>query len=904
MNRTTTTTDFWKHTSALLLGALAMAAGGQEVSDFTYSHLGQPEGMTSQRVYNIRQTKDGALWWATKNGVERYNGVMIKPYQMDEQLTFSSLAGRYFKLAQEDTLVAFDNKGRIYHYDERKDQFELTADVGKMIAVDVEMNDVAVSDAGIWIASNKGIYLLHDGQLQAVRKDVHANSIVRTKSHLLFCTRQGVLRLETDKRLTTLLEAYIESGYYDELYNKVWLGGFASGLWMMTLDKDENKVGCEHITPDVNVIGHPIRCFYPYDEHTMLVGFDGQGVHRVTRNAPSASLYKNALLFDANGGQHGVLHGNGIYTLLRDSWGNIVIGSYSGGIDIARPVGSTPAIFQHTRNNSQSLLNDRVNCVEQLDANTLAMGTDNGVSLYNSQAKTWRHYAQGAVVLSLCKTPTGTTLAATYGKGVLEISADGQTRQLYSKAGGQLQDDHVYKLLYDKDGQLWMGCLDGHLVQRTTDGFRFHDVRYVRDIVQLPDGTMAVGTSYGVQLVSTDGKVQELEYQDIDQQDANKFVQCLYLWQHRQLWIGTDGGGVYIYDLQTKSCHQLTRQDGLPSNSISSITTDGQGRIMIATEEGLAFVNPEKPQEAVNVNYCYGIDREYSYGAVKQLANGHLLYGTTTGALVINPANVQRINYTAKLHIMGTEGDHISRSYDERTFDLHFECINLRNQFDIAYQYKVGDGDWSPTTDQQYIRFTNLEPGSHKLVLRSISRSCGEVLDEVEMDITIGQPWWNSWWMWCIYTLLIALAFYGAWRIYQLHAKYMRLVVHNPNVTNSTSDETPNPDGMGENGKKNNEFIERVTKLVADHLAEPDFNIDRLCREMAMSRTLFYVKLKSYTGKSPQDFIRIIRLERAAAMLRDNRSVTDAAALTGFDNPKYFSTVFKKYFGMSPSKYH
>ena len=70
-----------------------------------------------------------------------------------------------------------------------------------------------------------------------------------------------------------------------------------------------------------------------------------------------------------------------------------------------------------------------------------------------------------------------------------------------------------------------------------------------------------------------------------------------------------------------------------------------------------------------------------------------------------------------------------------------------------------------------------------------------------------------------------------------------------------------------------------------------------------MSRTLFYVKLKTYTGKSPQDFIRIIRLERSAVLLRNHRSVAEAAALTGFDNPKYFSTVFKKYFGVSPSKY-
>ena len=70
-----------------------------------------------------------------------------------------------------------------------------------------------------------------------------------------------------------------------------------------------------------------------------------------------------------------------------------------------------------------------------------------------------------------------------------------------------------------------------------------------------------------------------------------------------------------------------------------------------------------------------------------------------------------------------------------------------------------------------------------------------------------------------------------------------------------------------------------------------------------MSRTLFYVKLKSYTGKSPQDFIRVIRLERAAVLLRNGSTVTDTASLTGFDNPKYFSTVFKKYFGVTPSKY-
>lgn len=84
--------------------------------------------------------------------------------------------------------------------------------------------------------------------------------------------------------------------------------------------------------------------------------------------------------------------------------------------------------------------------------------------------------------------------------------------------------------------------------------------------------------------------------------------------------------------------------------------------------------------------------------------------------------------------------------YSQCTFDLYFESINLRNQFDIVYQYRVGDGEWSQPSNQQYIRFTNLEPGTHNLLLRSVSRTCGSVLDEMELTIIVAEPWWNSWW--------------------------------------------------------------------------------------------------------------------------------------------------------------
>lgn len=99
-------------------------------------------------------------------------------------------------------------------------------------------------------------------------------------------------------------------------------------------------------------------------------------------------------------------------------------------------------------------------------------------------------------------------------------------------------------------------------------------------------------------------------------------------------------------------------------------------------------------------------------------------------------------------------------------------------------------------------------------------------------------------------------------------------------------------------------FVSKATEIIIANLADADFDIDALCREMAMSRTLFFGRLKSLTGKGPQEFIRILRLEKAAELLRKGVAVSEVCERAGFANSKYFSTLFKKHFGVSPSKYN
>lgn len=72
------------------------------------------------------------------------------------------------------------------------------------------------------------------------------------------------------------------------------------------------------------------------------------------------------------------------------------------------------------------------------------------------------------------------------------------------------------------------------------------------------------------------------------------------------------------------------------------------------------------------------------------------------------------------------------------------------------------------------------------------------------------------------------------------------------------------------------------------------FNVDVLCTLLNMSRTSFYNKIKALTDQAPADYVRLIRLKRAAQLLREGKhSITEIAEMTGFNDAKYFREVFK-----------
>jgi len=99
-------------------------------------------------------------------------------------------------------------------------------------------------------------------------------------------------------------------------------------------------------------------------------------------------------------------------------------------------------------------------------------------------------------------------------------------------------------------------------------------------------------------------------------------------------------------------------------------------------------------------------------------------------------------------------------------------------------------------------------------------------------------------------------------------------------------------------------FVQDALAITEKNISNTDFSVDELSRNLLLSRATVYKRLFVLTGKTPAEFIRAVRLQRAAQLLEKTQmTVAEVAYDTGFNNPKYFSKYFKAQFGMLPSAY-
>ena len=138
--------------------------------------------------------------------------------------------------------------------------------------------------------------------------------------------------------------------------------------------------------------------------------------------------------------------------------------------------------------------------------------------------------------------------------------------------------------------------------------------------------------------------------------------------------------------------------------------------------------------------------------------------------------------------------------------------------------------------------------------------------------------------------------------------KLLNTVVHSTlnnrkKIRNRIMNVGENVDYENKLAPKDIEFIDKLKACIDINLGNQKLNVDLLSEHFAISRTQLNRKIKSLTGQTPNNLIRSVRLKKAYEIIKtDGVRVSEAAYITGFADPNYFTVCFKKEFGVNPSK--
>lgn len=576
---------------ALCAGPLPTAAAADATRyGYTAKYMGVPEGLSSQRAYKVCCDADGAMWIATLDGIDRWNGRTMKHYGLESAMKFSDASGRTTSLVFDarQRLHAYDNAGRIYRFDAMGDRFEPLVFLADYAGEGLTVNCLCIdSRSMLWVGMSDGVCCFDPQKktLQWIERGAFVTDILELPQGLAVASTRGVRLFTCDGRE---LHHFCPADYVQSLCmtpdGKLLLAGtFSRGVRVIDL------IACEvRQIPQLDGLPHtPVRTMVAQDASTLLVGFDGDGVYALDlRNWQAAPQFTKS---------NGLLNAMGVYSICLDHEQNVWVATYTGGVAMLEPEEYPVALYRHRTGDTAGLADSNVNSLAEVRRGELWVATDDGVSILDLGTGAWRQILTGCVCLDIaCDSSRDLVAVATYGNGVYVYDTQRRQRAHYHTENTPLQSNYLPALEYDADGNLWVAQLDDRtmILDRGTGRWRALEVQKVRSLCECGDSTIVAGMVDGVAVVAREsGTVRRLfDATALAGRDVNTFVQAVTPKEDGRVWLGTDGGGLCLLDLRDGSYRQLTTENRLPSNRVSGLVTDRNGNLWIGTDHGRAWL--------------------------------------------------------------------------------------------------------------------------------------------------------------------------------------------------------------------------------------------------------------------------------------------------------------------------
>ena len=238
---------------------------------------------------------------------------------------------------------------------------------------------------------------------------------------------------------------------------------------------------------------------------------------------------------------------------------------------------------------------------------------------------------------------------------------------------------------------------------------------------------------------------------------------------------------------------------------------------------------------------------------------------------------------------------------DEKVLTIHFGSSTYSNILrpQLYYRLEGFDAQTIPASSAQSATYTNLEPAEYNFCLTD------SIGDTYLLHIIVQPHWYETWWAKTLFISLagIAVLILGLYILRRTMRKAkLRLAEQERQIAQKNEQLRKMQERL------QNErflFVTQIQTIIEAHLNDSDFDINKLAREMCMSRTGLYNKLQEAVGKTPNELISDMRLQKATNLLKEapEKSVAEIADLAGYNTVSYFIRCFSKRYGTTPSAY-
>jgi len=801
------------------------------VRDLNFTHLTTKDGLSQSNVTAILQDRRGFMWFATRDGLNRYDGNAFVVYKHNPNDP-GSLSANYLQDLMEDDqgyLWIATLTGGADKFDPRTERFTryrhdpsnsntISGDSVYTIARDNRGNLwFGTGDTGLDRfdpATGNFTHYQNDSDGRFVGKITHV--IADPRGEIWFVGQRGLFHLSAEMGQITRPHANISGLSGDYVYQDN-----VGNLWMLVY------------SPIVGLVKYDRRTerFAKYPLGSGAVGVANSNLLAAGQNGLWVPSSQGLQYFDLQTErftyrvQHDEsnadsLNDNSVVSVYQDKGGLLWVGTENGGLNLLNFRQQQFGLYRHRPADPDSLSPGKVTAIHEEPSGTLWIGffprgldrLDRGTGLlthYVPGSENKRALGKGSDLNSIYKDARGYVWLGGWNSGLDRFEESTGQFKHYGHSPSDpnsLISNNVLSIYGDRNGHIWFGQEGGvGRFDSATDGFI--NYRPVPDnpaslannigvIYQDRSALLWLG-SWGGALSYFDDRTKSFVNYMPDPRDSQLLngggINTIVEDRTGTLWLGA-WDGLYRYNRQNATFTRYTESQGLPSSAIQGILEDKLGRLWLSTKKGISRFDP-KTETVRNYDVSDGLQGdEFSQGACAQGRDGEMFFAGSNGFNAFFPENIHDNPFVPPVTItsfrifnrtvpIGAQSvlkkavpyvDSVTLSYRDNIFSFEFAALSYANSQKNRYRYKLEGLEpvWNEVGSKQRVAtYTNLDPG--KYVFRVQGSNGDGVWNEegVSLPIIITPPWWKTNWFrtGCTAVFLALLWAAYRWRLRQLH---------------------------------------------------------------------------------------------------------------------------------------